>query len=66
MTQVPFLEKRGREALVGSPARKRGSGAPPRAGRHKMRVSGARRAVEAILGVTVLLYLFGFVVALWP
>ena len=34
--------------------------------RRRMRVSGARRAVEAILGVTVLLYLFGFVVALWP
>ena len=34
--------------------------------RRRIRVSGARRAVEAILGVTVLLYLFGVVVALWP
>ena len=28
--------------------------------------SAGRKAVEAILGVTVLLYLFGVVVALWP
>ena len=32
----------------------------------RMRASGARRAIEGILALTALLYLFGVVVAAWP